>query len=89
MSNTSFPYPIKYYCDDIGLRNACTGFRKQEMPYIMENILYNELRVRGCEVDIGVVCGRHRRGKHDQKLKVKLNFFIYNLKLNMKYYIIF
>ena len=50
-----FDYPNKYYCDDIGLRNARTGFRQQEMTHIMENILYNELRVRGCEVDIGIV----------------------------------
>ncbi|MBQ9686665.1 MAG: ATP-binding protein, partial [Oscillospiraceae bacterium] len=50
-----FDYPNKYYCDDLGLRNARIGFRQQEMTHIMENILYNELRVRGCEVDIGVV----------------------------------
>ena len=50
-----FNYPNKYYCVDIGLRNARIGFRQQEMTHIMENIIYNELRVRGCEVDIGVV----------------------------------
>ena len=50
-----FDYPSKYYCEDIGLRNARTGFRQQELPHIMENIIYNELRIRGCEVDIGVV----------------------------------
>ena len=46
-----FDYPNKYYCVDIGLRNARIGFRQQEMTHIMENIIYNDLRVRGCEVD--------------------------------------
>ena len=50
-----FNYPNKYYCDDLGLRNARIGFRQQEMTHIMENIIYNELRIRGCEVDIGIV----------------------------------
>lgn len=50
-----FDYPNKYYCDDLGLRNARIGFRQQEMTHIMENIVYNDLRIRGCEVDIGVV----------------------------------
>ena len=52
-----FDYPNKYYCDDLGLRNARLGFRQQEMPHIMENILYNDLRIRGCEVDVGIVYG--------------------------------
>ena len=50
-----FDYPNKYYCEDIGLRNARIGFRQQEMAHIMENIIYNDLRIRGCEVDIGIV----------------------------------
>ena len=50
-----FDFPNKYYCSDLGLRNARIGFRQQEMTHIMENIVYNELRVRGCEVDIGIV----------------------------------
>ena len=52
-----FDFPNKYYCDDVGLRNARIGFRQQEMTHIMENILYNDLRIRGCAVDIGVVYG--------------------------------
>ncbi|MBQ3356260.1 MAG: ATP-binding protein [Oscillospiraceae bacterium] len=52
-----FDYPNKYYCDDLGLRNARIGFRQQEMTHIMENIIYNDLRIRGCEVDIGIVYG--------------------------------
>lgn len=50
-----FDYPNKYYCEDIGLRNARIGFRQQEMTHIMENILYNDLVIRECAVDIGVV----------------------------------
>ena len=50
-----FNYPNKYYCEDLGLRNARIGFRQQEMTHIMENIIYNDLRIRGCEVDVGVV----------------------------------
>ena len=63
-----FDYPNKYYCNDLGLRNARIGFRQQEMTHIMENILYNDLRIRGCEVDIGVVygAGRNRKGQNAQ-----------------------
>lgn len=50
-----FEYPYKYYCEDIGLRNARIGFRQQEMTHIMESIIYNELIIRGFSVDIGVV----------------------------------
>ena len=50
-----FNYPNKYYCEDLGLRNARIGFRQQEMTHIMENIIYNDLRIRGCEVDVGIV----------------------------------
>lgn len=55
-----FDYPNKYYCEDIGLRNARIGFRQQEMTHIMENILYNDLIIRECAVDIGVVCSQER-----------------------------
>ena len=55
-----FSYPNKYYCEDLGLRNARTGFRQQEMTHIMENILYNELLIRRCSVDIGVVYSSER-----------------------------
>ena len=55
-----FNYPNKYYCEDLGLRNARIGFRQQEMMHIMENIIYNDLRIRGCEVDIGIVYGTEK-----------------------------
>ncbi len=50
-----FDYPNKYYCEDIGLQNTRIGFRQQEMAHIMENILYNELVIRECAVDVGIV----------------------------------
>lgn len=58
-----FDYPNKYYCEDLGLRNARIGFRQQEMTHIMENIIYNDLRIRGCSVDVGVVYSSERDAK--------------------------
>ena len=51
--------PKKYYFEDMGLRNARLGFCQIEQTHIMENIVYNELRTRGYNVDVGVV---DRRG---------------------------
>ena len=50
-----FLYPSKYYCTDMGLRNARLNFRQQEETHAMENIIYNELLARGFSVDVGVV----------------------------------
>mgnify|MGYP001642132450 FL=1 len=61
-----FEYPNKYYCEDIGLRNARIGFRQQEPTHILENIVYNELVIRRAGVDIGVVYSNERK---DGKLK--------------------
>jgi hypothetical protein len=47
--------PVKYYFEDMGLRNARLGFRQIEETHIMENIIYNELRTRGYSVDVGSV----------------------------------
>ena len=58
-----FEYPYKYYCEDIGLRNARIGFRQQEMTHIMENIIYNELIIRGFSVDVGVVYANEKNEK--------------------------
>ncbi|MBP3586617.1 MAG: ATP-binding protein [Paludibacteraceae bacterium] len=55
----------KYYFADMGLRGAILNFRQQEEPHIMENIIYNELRMRGYRVDVGRVdtWGRDNNGK--------------------------
>lgn len=47
--------PLKYYFEDVGLRNARLGFRQVEETHLMENVIYNELRSRGYSVDVGVV----------------------------------
>lgn len=47
--------PLKYYFSDIGLRNAWLNFRQSEENHIMENIIYNELLMRGYSVDVGIV----------------------------------
>ena len=47
--------PLKYYCSDLGLRNALLNFRQVEKTHLMENLIYNELRGRGYNVDVGVV----------------------------------
>ena len=58
--HTYFDYPQKYYCEDVGLRNARTGYRHQEATHIMENIIFNELIGRGYSVDVGVVVANER-----------------------------
>ena len=61
--------PYKYYFTDVGIRNAQLGFRQQEENHIMENIIYNELLVRGFSVDVGVVehAERDAAGKVQRK----------------------
>ena len=54
--------PFKYYFTDVGLRNAQLNFRQQEENHLMENIIYNELLVRGFNVDVGVVEHSERDG---------------------------
>lgn len=81
-----FDYPNKYYCDDIGLRNARIGFRQQEMTHIMENIIYNELRIRGCEVDIGIVYGSEKN-KSGQTQQVAREIDFIAMRGNKKTYI--
>lgn len=61
--------PSKYYFTDIGLRNARLNFRQQEETHIMENIIYNELRMRGYSVDVGAieVSDRQADGRYVRK----------------------
>lgn len=47
--------PFKYYFTDLGLRNARINFRQDEKTHLMENVIFNELQVRGFNVDVGVV----------------------------------
>lgn len=73
--------PQKYYFTDVGLRNARLNFRQQEETHLMENIIYNELLVRGYNVDVGVVEIREENIR--KQLEVD---FICNLG-NKRYYI--
>ena len=78
--------PAKYYFEDVGLRNARLNFRQIEENHIMENILYNELRIRGFNVDVGIV---EKFGKTEQGKTTKKQFevdFVAN-KGSEKYYI--
>ena len=55
--------PCKYYFDDLGLRNARLNFRQTEQTHMMENLIYNELRLRGYSVDVGQVTINTRNGQ--------------------------
>ncbi len=73
--------PFKYYFTDLGLRNARLNFRQQEENHIMENIIYNELLIRGYNVDVGVVETR----QSDKRIYFEIDF-ICNMASN-RYYI--
>jgi len=61
--------PAKYYFEDLGLRNARLNFRQTEQTHLMENLIYNELRLRGYSVDVGQVTlnVRNDRGISERK----------------------
>lgn len=80
-----FEYPSKYYCTDIGLRNARLNFRQQEETHIMENVIYNELLCRGYSVDVGVVEIVERKDNKQSKKQCEIDFVV-NVG-SKKYYI--
>ncbi len=71
-----FEYPSKYYCTDIGLRNARLNFRQQEETHIMENIIYNELLCRGYSVDVGIVEIVERDAEKRTKKQCEIDFIV-------------
>lgn len=73
--------PFKYYFTDLGLRNVRLNFRQQEENHIMENIIFNELLIRGYTVDVGVVETRNSDGRTYYEID-----FICNMASN-RYYI--
>ena len=77
--------PKKYYFEDIGLRNARLGFRQTEQTHIMENAVYNELRIRGYSVDVGVVRKRGTENGHEYRRDLEVDF-VANLG-SRRYYI--
>lgn len=81
-----FDFPMKYYCEDVGLRNARIGFRQMEMTHIMENIVHNELIARGFAVDVGVVYAREKN-KSGNLVKVAKEIDFVAAKGNRRVYI--
>ena len=73
--------PFKFYFSDVGLRNARLNFGQQEETHIMENVIYNELLIRGYNVDVGVVNVRQGDAKKQTEVDFVCNQF------NRKYYI--
>ena len=81
-----FDTPYKYYFVDLGLRNARLNFRQSEPTHMMENVIYNELRVRGYNVDVGIVpvISRDEEGRQNRS-QLEIDF-VCNLG-SKKYYI--
>jgi predicted AAA+ superfamily ATPase len=78
--------PLKYYFSDSGLRNARLNFRQQEENHIMENIIYNELRLRDFNVDVGVVEYSYKdENKISKRAQLEIDFVA--TKGSKKYYV--
>lgn len=78
--------PMKYYFMDMGLRNARINYRQQEVTHAMENVIYNELRVRGFKVDIGNL-NIVEKGEDGKKVKKQLEVDFICRKGSKRYYI--
>ena len=76
----------KYYFTDLGLRNARINFRQTEKNHLMENLIYNELRIRGFNVDVGIVSTVERNPEGNQRRSQLEIDFICNLG-SRRYYI--
>ena len=83
--NKYFESIKKYYSVDVGLRNAKLNFRQQEITHIMENVIYNELRMRGFAVDVGVVEAREMHNGKPAYIQYEIDFIANNGR--EKYYI--
>ena len=69
-----FDTPQKYYAADVGLRNARLNFRQIEENHIMENVIFNELRVRGFSVDVGIVDVTETEGDVRKAKQLEVDF---------------
>ena len=67
--------PFKFYFTDIGIRNCRLNYRQQEQTHIMENIIYNELLIRGYNIDVGIIehMTRNKNGKQ-QLVQLEVDF---------------
>ena len=71
-----FDYPYKFYCEDVGIRNARTAFRQQEPTHLLENIIYNELILRGYSVDVGYVESMETRAGKRERVPREIDFVV-------------
>lgn len=78
--------PMKFYFVDPGLRNARLGFRQIEETHLMENMIFNELKTRGCAVDVGLI-EINEKGKNGKRIRKRLEVDFIAYKGNNKYYI--
>ena len=78
--------PMKYYFMDLGLRNARLKFRQMEITHSMENVIYNELRMRGYSIDVGNLM-IIEKGKNGKAVKKQLEVDFICIKGSRKYYI--
>ena len=76
----------KYYFGDLGLRGAILNFRQQEENHIMENVIYNELRMRGFLVDVGMI-ESWKKGANNHNVRRNLEIDFVANKGNQRYYI--
>lgn len=78
--------PLKYYFTDMGLRNARLNFRQLEETHSMENILFNELKIRGFNVDVGVII-QHEPNENGNSVRKQLEIDFVCNKGSQRYYI--
>ena len=71
-----FATPYKLFAEDVGLRNARLNWRQQEQTHLMENILFNELRIRGYAVDVGVVPIETRKDGKREVRQHEIDFIV-------------
>ena len=76
--NKYFESIKKYYSADVGLRNAKLNYRQQDVGHIMENVVYNELRIRGFTVDVGLVEVREMRNGKMEYIQYEVDFIATN-----------
>lgn len=76
----------KYYFTDMGLRGAILDFRQQEETHIMENVIYNELRMRGFLVDVGMI-EAWKKDKDNHRVRRNLEIDFVANKGSQRYYI--
>lgn len=68
--------PVKYYYSDVGLRNARLGFREMEETHLMENVLYNDLKRRGYDVDVGVIEQNVKIDEKNVRKQLEVDFVV-------------